>query len=279
MHTWHWRDWEGLPYLTCSLLEPIAHGFLTQHFWSRPLSEMTKALTPGTSVYRLKQVHGNTVLSPTEIEHRLKTGKEIDEQGNTALAMGDGLISDSSQQALWVASADCTPVLIADQKTGQVVAVHAGWRGTAQKIVPQAIARMQDKGSKISDLRIAMGPAIAGEVYQVSLDVAAQVGASIAPLSLEFQVSGSQKILSQEQESAIVHVVQEIPNSPLLPDLEPGKIRLDVRRVNGIQMEQLGINPEQIATAPYCTYQTPEHFFSYRRAKQKKVQWSGIISP
>ena len=279
MHTWHWRDWEGLPYLTCSLLEPIAHGFLTQHFWSRPLSEMTKALTPGTSVYRLKQVHGNTVLSPTEIEHRLQTGKEIDKQGNTALAMGDGLISDNSQQALWVASADCTPVLIADQKTGQVVAAHAGWRGTAQKIVPQAIARMQEQGSKISDLRIAMGPAIAGEVYQVSLDVAAQVGASIAPLSLESQVSGLQTILSQEQESAIVHAVQEIPNSPLLPDPEAGKIRLDVRRINALQMEQLGIGTEQIAIAPYCTYQTPEHFFSYRRAKQKKVQWSGIISP
>ena len=167
MHTWHWRDWEGLPYLSCSLLEPIAHGFFTQHFWSRPLSEMTKVLTPGTSVYRLKQVHGNTVLSPTEIEHRLKTGQEVDGEGDAALAMGDGLVSDSSEQAIWVASADCTPVLIADGKTGHVAAVHAGWRGTAKKIIPQAIARLQEKGSQISDLRIAMGPAIAGEVYQV----------------------------------------------------------------------------------------------------------------
>ena len=35
---------------------------------------------------------------------------------------------------------------------------------------------------------------------------------------------------------------------------------------------------EQIAIAPYCTFQTPEHFFSYRREQQKKVQWSGIVS-
>ena len=263
MHTWHWRDWEGLPYLSCSLLEPIAHGFFTQHFWSRPLSEMTKVLTPGTSVYRLKQVHGNTVLSPTEIEHRLKTGQEVDGEGDAALAMGDGLVSDSSQQAVWVASADCTPVLIADEKTGHVAAVHAGWRGTAKKIVPQAIACLQEKGSQISDLRIAMGPAIAGEVYQVSLEVAAQVGASI---------------VSEEEENAIIDASQQLSNSPLLPDPEPGKIRLDVRRVNALQMEQLGIDFEQIAIAPYCTYQTPEHFFSYRRAKQKKVQWSGIVS-
>ena len=263
MHTWHWRDWEGLPYLSCSLLEPIANGFFTQHFWSRPLSEMTKALAPGTSVYRLKQVHGNTVLSPTEIEHRLKMDQEVDGEGDTALAMGDGLVSDSSQQAVWVASADCTPVLIADKKTGQVAAVHAGWRGTAKKIVPEAIARLQEKGSQISDLRIAMGPAIAGEVYQVSLEVAAQVGASI---------------VSEKEENAIVDALLQLPNSPLLPDPEPGKIRLDVRRVNALQMEKLGISPEQIAIAPYCTYQTPEHFFSYRREKQKKVQWSGIVS-
>lgn len=263
MHTWYWRDWEGLPYLSCSLLEPIAHGFFTQQFWSRPLSEMAKALTPGTSVYRLKQVHGNTVLSPNEIEYRLKVGQEVDGEGNTALAMGDGLISDRSQQALWVASADCTPVLIADLKTGRVAAVHAGWRGTAKKIVPQAIARLQEKGSKISDLRVAMGPAIAGEVYQVSLEVAAQVGASV---------------VSHQEEDAIVDALQQLPDSPLLSDPEPGKIRLDVRRVNALQMEQLGIDLEQIAIAPYCTYQTPEHFFSYRRAKQKKVQWSGIVS-
>ncbi|MHC5830694.1 MAG: peptidoglycan editing factor PgeF, partial [Nostoc sp.] len=26
MHTWHWRNWEGLPYLTCSILERWHHG-------------------------------------------------------------------------------------------------------------------------------------------------------------------------------------------------------------------------------------------------------------
>ncbi|MGL4879763.1 MAG: laccase domain-containing protein, partial [Waterburya sp.] len=47
-------------------------------------------------------------------------------------------------------------------------------------------------------------------------------------------------------------------------------------RVNQIQLEQLGINPENIAIAPYCTYQQSDLFFSYRRTGEKKVQWSGI---
>ncbi len=73
-------------------------------------------------------------------------------------------------------------------------------------------------------------------------------------------------------------VLQQLPNSPIFDDSQPGRVRLDVRRVNALQLEQLGIQPEQVAIAPYGTYQVPEHFFSYRRDKLKKVQWSGIVS-
>ncbi|AFY32068.1 peptidoglycan editing factor PgeF [Calothrix sp. PCC 7507] len=256
MHTWQWRNWGELPYLTCSLLELWHHGFFTQQFWPRSPAELTKVLQPEALVYRLKQVHGNTVLTPQEVDSKLSTNGDD-------LASADGLISEQPLQAVWVASADCTPVLIGDVRTGQVAAVHAGWRGTAKKIVPQAIARLQTQGSKLDDLRIAMGPAIAGEVYQVSLDVAAEIGSSIIP---------------QGDEKYIVESLQNLPNSPLLADPNPGKARLDVRRVNVLQLESLGISGEQIAIAPYCTYQTPDHFFSYRREQEKKVQWSGIVS-
>ena len=255
MHSWQWRTWEGLPYLTISLLEPWTHGFFTQQFWPRSPLELTKILDSEADAYRLKQVHGNTVLTPEKITSQLKEGEEFLE--------GDGLVSTQPLQAVWVASADCTPVLIANEKTGQVAAVHAGWRGTARKILPQAIAQMQLQGSKLEDLRIAMGPAISGEVYQVSEQVAAEVGASI---------------ISHDNEKFIVDALHELPNSPILPDPEPGRVRLDVRRVNSLQMEMLGISTEQIAIAPYCTYHSTEHFFSYRREKQKKVQWSGIVS-
>jgi YfiH family protein len=256
MHTWHWRNWEGLSYLTCDLLELWPHGFFTQQFWPRPPIELTQVLQPEACAYRLKQVHGNTVLTPQEVEQHLSTSEDD-------FALADGLISEQPLQAVWVASADCTPVLIGDVKTGQVAALHAGWRGTAAKIVPQAIARLQSQGSKLADLRIAMGPAIAGEVYQVAVEVAAEIGNTIIP---------------HHEPEKVVAALQELPNSPLFADEEPGKVRLDVRRVNAIQLDQLGISVEQIAIAPYCTYQHAEHFFSYRREKEKKVQWSGIVS-
>ena len=232
MHvTWNWRTCEELPYLTCSLLEPWEHGFFTQQFSPRTPAEITLMLQPQAEAYRVKQVHGNIVLSPSEI-------------GDT-LAQADGLISNRPGQAVWVASADCTPVLIADSSTGQVAAVHAGWRGTAAKIVPGAIAKFQAQGSKLENLKFALGPAISGTVYQVSHQVAAEVGSSAIALDSD----------------AIIETLQRLPNPPILPDPHPGRVRLDVRRIIGLQLENLGISPEQVAISPHCTYSQPDHFF------------------
>ncbi|MBF2029282.1 MAG: peptidoglycan editing factor PgeF [Oscillatoriales cyanobacterium C42_A2020_001] len=261
MHTWHWHTWNQLPYLTCSLLEPWQHGFFTSHYAPRSPAELTPVLQPKAQAYRLKQVHGNTVLAPSEIA---TIGQE-DSNEIQEFPAGDGLVTEQAEQAVWVCSADCTPVLLADIATGQVAAVHAGWRGTALKIVPQAIARMQTHGMDLQNLRVAMGPAIAGEVYQVSETVAAEVGASIAPID-------------PENVPDAIAILRDLPNSPVLDDPEPGRVRLDVRRVNALQLEQLGLSPEQIAIAPHCTYQDSENFFSFRRSKQKKAQWSGIVS-
>jgi YfiH family protein len=264
MHNWHWQTWEELPYLTCSLLEPWPHGFFTQQFSPRLPSELVEVLQPEAEVYRVKQVHGNTVLMPSEIA--VLATEKIAENLGSELPPADGLVTEKAQQAVWVCSADCTPVLLGDRHTGQVAAIHAGWRGTAARIVPQAIARLLASGSQLENLLFAMGPAIAGEVYQVSETVAAQVGASILPVDSSASVE------------SILETLQSLPNSPILPDAQAGRVRLDVRRVNVMQLEQLGIHPEQIAIAPHCTYQEPNHFFSYRRDKLKKVQWSGIVS-
>ena len=256
MHMWTWQTWNDLPYLTCSLLDSWPHGFFTQQFAPRSPFEITPVLDPQALAYRVHQVHGDVVLAPTEMP----------EFGPDNLSSGDGVVSEKAHQAMWVCSADCTPALIGDLKTGQVAAVHAGWRGTAQKIVPQAIARLQAQGSQLTDLRVAMGPAIAGAAYQVSTQVAAEVAATIMPIDPETALDATLAQLLQ------------LSDSPILPDSEPGRARLDVRRVNALQLEQLGLSAEQVAIAPHCTYQDAINFFSYRRERLKKVQWSGIVS-
>jgi polyphenol oxidase len=258
---WNWSIWNDLPYLTCSLLDNWQHGFYTQQFSPRSPAELINTLQPEASVYRLKQVHGKEVLTPSEITAHLDR-KNLESE----LVDGDGIVSDRDRQSVWVASADCNPVLIGDINSGRVAAIHAGWRGTALKIVPEAIARFVNFGSSLEDLRVAIGPAIAGEVYQVDDRVAAEVGASI---------------IHQDGEKAIEDILdnlKKLSDPPILEDAEPGKVRLDVRKVNAFQLKQLGLKQEQISSAPYCTYQRSDYFFSYRRSNQKNVQWSGIIS-
>lgn len=276
MHTWTWKKAGERAYLTCSLLESWRHGFFTHAWWPAPPADMTPDLDAQAQAYRVKQVHGNRVLTPTDVHaHQEQTSEgqtTESEPESFPFPDADGLMSEKTGQALWVASADCTPALIADITTGAVAAVHAGWRGTAQKIIPVAIQQMQQQGSQLKDLRVALGPAIDGEVYQVSTTVAAQVGQTALP------EHRPQDLLTEHDVDAILAQVQALPNSPILADDQDGRARLDVRRVNQLQLEHLGLGEEQVAIAPYCTFQTPEHFFSYRRERLKKVQWSGIVS-
>jgi polyphenol oxidase len=276
MHNWDWqRDPQNRSYLTCSLLQDWQHGFFTK-LWAAPPEALVTTFEvaaganpePVLPVYRLKQVHGNRVLAAADLEPVAPVA------ANPSLAEADGLVSTAAGQTVWVCTADCTPVLIGDAATGQVAAIHAGWRGTALQIVPETIAKLQAQGSRLEDLRIAMGPAIAGEVYQVSTTVAAQVGASL----LDGVQAADLQELTADAVDQILQQLRQLPDSPLLDDPQPGRARLDVRKVNQFQLAQLGIAAEQVAIAPYCTYQTPDLFFSYRREPKKQVQWSGIVS-
>jgi polyphenol oxidase len=268
--SWQWHEWQGLPYLKCSLLEDWQHGFFSRQFAPRTPEALVEVLAPEATVYRVQQVHGNRVLFPAEIAQILADNPSL-----TDLVEADGLASDLTeaatrnasrpQQAIWVASADCNPVLIGDVVTKQVAAVHAGWRGTALKIVLRAIDRLLEMGSSLENLRIAIGPAITGEVYQVTEHTAAEVGKTLLKNP-------------PEDIASILAAVWQIPATPFQKDPQQGRIRLDVRRVNQLQLERLGIAPANIAISPHCTYQQPEYFFSYRRHPEKKVQWSGIVS-
>jgi YfiH family protein len=257
---WQWCENDNLLYLTCNLLKAWKHGFFSRQAEGRSPSELGEILNSDAKSYQLQQVHGNIILTPSEINIFANN------KGEKKVSAGDGIISETANQCLWVASADCTPVLMADSVTGRVAAIHAGWRGTARKIVPEAIALFYRFGSNKDNLLFALGPAISGKVYQVSEEVAIEVGRSI--------ITGEET----QEGGNVLQNLTEMVESPLGKDSEPGKVRLDIRRVISLQLEQLGIAKEQIAIAPYCTYQLPDYFFSYRRTQEKKIQWSGIVS-
>ncbi len=264
---WQWRN--GV--LTCELLSIWPHGFFTKlhspqlpealhdHFWGEnisrenihhgnhdPATHQAPRQTP--RVLRAKQVHGKKIITHDQPNIFAE---------NHSLPEADGvwLAGEYVYHSAWVCSADCVPVLLGDVRLGHVAAVHAGWRGTAAGIVIEAVHLFTRQGSQLSDLRVALGPAISGERYQVDQTVADQVLATVR------------------------HSIG------VTADPEPNRARLDIRQVQQQQLQELGLMPSQIAIAPHCTFTDGEKFFSYRRyclstppenRGKSAVQWSGI---
>jgi len=87
----------------------------------------------------------------------------------------EALVTTEPDLALAVIAADCVPVLLADDEAGVVAVAHAGRRGVAARIVPDAVAAMADLGAAAGRTTAWLGPAICGRCYEVGEQVAAQV--------------------------------------------------------------------------------------------------------
>ncbi len=100
----------------------------------------------------VRQVHGDRVL---DAEHA-SAGDEA-----------DALVSGDPSLAIAMLVADCVPLVLADESSGRVAVVHAGWRGLAAGV----IARTLDELSP-TDAHVFIGPSISRESYQVGPEVA-----------------------------------------------------------------------------------------------------------
>ncbi len=113
----------------------------------------------------LKQIHSGRVL-----EARAPAADRF--------AEGDALVTNIPGLRVGVRTADCVPVLIVDERTRAVSAVHAGWRGAAENIVGRAVYEMITLyGSRREDLHAAVGPSIGPCCYEVGPEVASRFGA------------------------------------------------------------------------------------------------------
>ncbi len=147
------------------------------------------------------------------------------------LGEGDALITNTPGRFLSVRTADCIPILLVDERLRAVAAVHAGWRGTVQEIaVKTAAALASDFGSRMDDLRVAIGPGICGKCYTVGPEVATRFR----------------------------------PWFPERNDLDR-QTTVDLTETNRRQFLAAGVPARQIFTGAPCTFCTPEEFHSFRR--------------
>lgn len=153
----------------------------------------------------------------------------------------DALVTTQVGLALCVLVADCTPVLLSDHAAGVIGAVHAGRMGARNGIVTRTVAQMVKLGAKPANIQALLGPAAAGESYEVPAAMAADVEAHL-PGSATTTAKGT-----------------------------PG---LDIRA--GIVRQLMSVGVTHIDADPRDTI-TDEAFFSHRRegttGRQAGVIW------
>lgn len=62
--------------------------------------------------------------------------------------------------SLAVKTADCIPLVMADEEVGIVAAVHAGWRGLVADIIPKTVAKMIEMGASTENIKVGIGPSL-----------------------------------------------------------------------------------------------------------------------
>lgn len=136
---------------------------------------------------------------------------DIDKQ-EAALEGVDALVTTLPQVCIGVNTADCVPIVLADTKAGVIAAVHAGWRGTASRIVAKAVKTMEKLGAHACNIKAAMGPSICQDCFEVGNEVVEAFGKQGFDLD------------------AIVKT-----------NTTTGKAHIDLRRANAMTLKQLGI--------------------------------------
>ncbi len=186
----------------------------------------------GWPLMKLMQVHSGTVLP---MEDTSAAGEPI--QGDAAVTALQGI-------ALGIQTADCLPILIADNRARAVAAIHAGWRGTAVRIAQNAITRLRENfGIDPKDLTAAIGPHIGVCCYEVGPDV------------LESFTDSS--VFEQRAGWAKAH--------------------LNLAEANRRQLMESGVPEEQIEISSLCTKCRGDLFYSYRRDGTKAGRMLSVI--
>ena len=113
----------------------------------------TDAVLPGGALVTAYQIHSAdcvTVAAPFADRPR-----------------GDALVTDRPGLVLGILTADCAPVLLADEQAGVIGAAHAGWKGAIAGVTDATLDAMESLGASRERIAAAVGPCIARASYEV----------------------------------------------------------------------------------------------------------------
>lgn len=194
------------------------HAFL-RHFASSKVAQANKMHIPDKIAF-LRQVHGSEVKVFNE-------PKDFPTMGFYPVGDADGAITNIPGLTLLVFSADCLPIFF--ECGGWVGLVHAGWRGTRDRIAAQAARLLRERsGLGPGNIRAFFGPSIGRAHYEVGGEFKSYFRAS--------------SLLEKK-----------------------GNLYFDLARENETQLARAGVRRRSIANLKICTVDENDSFYSFRK--------------
>lgn len=205
-------------------------------------------------VVTLRQIHSDIV--------NVVDGSHLDIASDAP--KGDALVTVEKGILLIVQTADCIPILLADTKRKAVAAIHAGWRGTLQRIAAKTIGRMQmEFGTHPKDVVAALGPGIGGCCYEVGHEVAKEFAAQF-PNARDWFEGPFDGVASGDNDPNWLPWLTMKPPGHAPPPL---RVHLDLIAANRSILLDAGVTRKNISDSALCTSCRTDLFFSYRRER------------
>lgn len=175
------------------------------------------------TVHQIHSADATIVTAPWDIGH----GQEC-----------DAMASATPGIALGILTADCAPVLFADEEAGVIGAAHAGWKGALGGIIESTLKAMEKLGAERGRIAAAIGPCISQTHYEVGPEFHTRF-ASAAPANTRFFIACERT----------------------------GHFRFDLEGFVAARLADAGLSRIQPLSA--CTYAQEHAFFSFRRATHR----------
>ncbi|EBA15837.1 hypothetical protein RSK20926_14439 [Roseobacter sp. SK209-2-6] len=245
-----------LEILTSDLLGATRHGFFTRRGGASSgifhglncgmgSSDQSEAVTVNRT--RVAEAMGVTAQDLTGV-HQIHSAKvELITGPSSARPKADAMVTRTPGLALAILTADCQPVLFADQAAGVVGAAHAGWRGTLDGVLEATLEAMEGLGADRSNTVAVIGPSISQQAYEVGPDFA-------------------EDFLQQDPDFA-----------RFFANGEGDRYLFDLPALGLHKLRAAGVGRAE--WIKHCTYSDEERFYSYRRATHaREADYGRLIS-
>ncbi|MET0279375.1 MAG: peptidoglycan editing factor PgeF [Pseudorhodoplanes sp.] len=147
----------------------------------------------------------------------------------------DAIVTSVPGLAIGVSTADCGPLLFADEVARVIGAAHAGWRGAFTGVIEATVAAMEKLGAERDRVKAALGPLIRQPNYEVS------------------QSFVDEFLRNDESHTRFFK-----------PASREGHAMFDLPGFVATRIEQSGIGTFE--DLQLCTYADEQQFYSYRRS-------------